>query len=261
MRDLLIPEENVSMVVNPLSAYRAYIEEKDLLSDSTTAEIFRESATNVWTGFSRHVIVYPCGGGLYTVGATHPAHDYGVMEWSQSANPGEAEEEYARWQNPVVTRILQMAREAKQWRLAEVPRLPRWTSPGGKIVLIGDAAHGMLQFLASGAAMATEDAAALTECLGRAEKVADIPELMKAFERIRKWRCEVVQAQARRNGKMIHMPDGEEQENRDMKMRGGAETGVWHADTGPMMDHEFRKFLYDHNVVEYSRKVLHEFGY
>lgn len=246
------------MIVNPMSAYRGYLHEEDIKVDPILAPVFDEPATNVWTGPLRHVIVYPCGGGLYTIGATHPSEEGAAMDWSQVAKPGEAEEEYRRWNNPIVSRILQLAREPKQWRLAEAPRLPTWVDSAGKVVLIGDGAHGMLQFLASGAAMATEDAAALTECLSRAKHAADIPALMRAFERSRKWRCEIVMAQARRNGHMIHMPDGEEQENRDAQMAGKAAHGIWHADTGPFMDAEFRKFLYEHDVVEHTRKVLDE---
>ena len=60
-----------------------------------------------------------------------------------------------------------------------------------------------------------------------------------------------MQAHARRNGDVIHMPDGEEQENRDKEMASIAQTGIWHADAGPMLDAEFRNFLYGHNVVEH----------
>ncbi|WPH01598.1 salicylate hydroxylase [Acrodontium crateriforme] len=59
-----------------------------------------------------------------------------------------------------------------------------------KIVLIGDAAHGTLHSLAQGAAMATEDAGALAECIRRIKPKEDIPEAMRLYERSRKWRCE-----------------------------------------------------------------------
>jgi len=109
----------------------------------------------------------------------------------------------------------------------------------------------MLQFLAQGAAMATEDAGALAECIKRAHSAAEIPAVLRAFERSRKWRCEVVQAQARRNGDVIHVPDGEEQESRDGAMGGKGQNGIsgWMADTGPMMDAGFREFLYGFDVI------------
>lgn len=239
------------MVVNPMSSYRGFLSASDLLSDPITAPFFQDNTTNVWTGYSRHVIAYPCGD-HFTLGATHAASEIEAMDWTHAADPEKARKEFHDF-DIVVDRVLSHAKEVKQWRLAEVPRLPRWRSKSGKVVLIGDAAHAMLQFLAQGAAMATEDAAAIAECVGRAKSSDDIPAVLQAYERSRKWRCEVVQAQSRRNGDMIHMPDGEEQENRDRKMAGLPQSGVWEADTGPMMDNEFRKFLYGHNVVQHVR--------
>ena len=250
LRDFVIPEKHVSIVLNPLSSYRAYVDKADLLSDPITAPVFQKTATNVWAGYARHVIVYPCGGDVFTLGATYPANEIEAVEWTRSATPEQAEEEYRDW-DPVVRRVISHAKDVKHWKLAEVPRLPRWTSKSGKVVLMGDAAHAMVQFLAQGAAMATEDAAALAECVGRANSVKDFPAILQAYERSRKWRCEVVQAQSRRNGDMIHMPDGVEQENRDRKMAGLAQTGLWEADIGPMMDDKFREFLYGHNVVQH----------
>lgn len=246
------------MVINPLAAYRAYVHHDDLINDPITASVFKETATNVWMGHSRHVIVYPCGGGLYTVGATHPAGhnetESEAMEWTRGSTVAQAEKEYETW-CPVVQRILHHMKDVGKWRLAEVPRLPRWTSKSGKVVVVGDSAHAMLQFLAQGAAMATEDAGALSIALERAKTVEDIPKALKAFERARKWRCEAVQAQARRNGDVIHMPDGEEQENRDRQMGNLDQTGLWKADAGPMFDAEFRKFLYGHNVIEHVSSI------
>ncbi|KAF3346965.1 Esterase [Verticillium dahliae VDG2] len=251
LRNDIIPEEDTSMNLNPLSAFRAYVHHDDLMSDPITAPIFKEIATNVWAGYNRHVIIYPCAGGMYTLGATHPANHNEIgdqaMEWSRAATVSQAEEEYQEW-NPIVKRILHHTKEVGKWRLAEVPRLPRWASKSGRVVLMGDNAHAMLQFLAQGAAMATEDAGSLSVAVSRAKSAEDLPRVLKAYERARKWRCEAVSAQARRNGDMIHMPDGEEQENRDRKMSQLAETGVWKADTGPMFDAEFRNFLYNHNT-------------
>ncbi|CRK15609.1 hypothetical protein BN1723_010737, partial [Verticillium longisporum] len=244
LRNDIIPEENTSMNINPLSAFRAYVHHDDLMSDPITAPIFKETATNVWAGYNRHVIIYPCGGGMYTLGATHPANhnENGdrAMEWSRAATVSQAEEEYKEW-NPIIKRILHHTKEVGKWRLAE----------SGRVVLMGDNAHAMLQFLAQGAAMATEDAGSLSVAVGRAKSAEDLPRVLKAYERARKWRCEAVSAQARRNGDMIHMPDGEEQENRDREMSQLAQTGVWKADTGPMFDAEFRNFLYNHNVIEH----------
>ena len=188
LRNMVIPEHDVSMVLNPMSSYRAHVNKSDLLSDPVTAPFFEETATNVWVGYAHHAIVYPCGGDLFTIGATHPVGSdaHNAMEWTSSAEVAQALEEFNDF-DLIFCRILSHAQDVKKWRLAEVPRLPRWTSKSGKVVLVGDSAHAMLQFLAQGAAMATEDAAALAECVARVKSTDDIPGVLRAFERARKW--------------------------------------------------------------------------
>jgi salicylate hydroxylase len=55
--------------------------------------------------------------------------------------------------------ILQDAENWLPWQGLFVPPLPNWRHEG--LLLLGDAAHGTLPFLAQGAAMALEDAAHL----------------------------------------------------------------------------------------------------
>ncbi len=57
---------------------------------------------------------------------------------------------------------------------------PRWSQ--GRTVLIGDAAHAMLPYLAQGAAMALEDACVLAQSLDREP---DVPNALGAFSRTR----------------------------------------------------------------------------
>jgi salicylate hydroxylase len=75
-----------------------------------------------------------------------------------------------------------------------------WTS--GRITLLGDAAHPMLQYLAQGACMATEDAVVL------AQKVAASPDdparAFKAYEQERYLRTGRTQIMARVYGEIYH---------------------------------------------------------
>jgi 2-heptyl-3-hydroxy-4(1H)-quinolone synthase len=65
----------------------------------------------------------------------------------------------------------------------------------GRIVLIGDAAHGFPPLLAQGAAMAIEDAVALAESLGRSR---DVDQALRAYESRRRPRVETIRAAVRR---------------------------------------------------------------
>ena len=128
----------------------------------------------------------------------------------------------------------------------------------------------MVPYLAQGAAQAIEDGAALAECLERAKAPEDLPKLLKAFEAIRKPRCEKVQEGARQNGNNWHMPDGPEQEQRDkaMKQESYAEhrervqedstEAVHDANPNIWSDEDFQPWLFGHNVFEYTNHMLDE---
>jgi salicylate hydroxylase len=81
-----------------------------------------------------------------------------------------------------------------------VPNLQQWNT--GNITLIGDAAHGTLPYLAQGAAMSLEDAAALSSILNS----NDVTEA--AFEKLGKQRigrtCKL-HHQTLRTGRIYHI--------------------------------------------------------
>ncbi len=85
------------------------------------------------------------------------------------------------------------------WPAAYVPPLKQWNQ--GNTILIGDAAHGTLPYLAQGAAMALEDAANLGKILG-----AELP-VAVVFERLsnlRSKRTRKLHAASWRSGKLYH---------------------------------------------------------
>ncbi|MFC6578153.1 FAD-dependent oxidoreductase [Planomonospora parontospora] len=81
------------------------------------------------------------------------------------------------------------------WNTYDFPTVPKWS--GGRMVIIGDAAHATSPSSGQGASMAIEDAVVLARCL------RDVPgtrDAFAAFERLRRTRVERVVAQGRRNG-------------------------------------------------------------
>ncbi len=86
-----------------------------------------------------------------------------------------------------------------KWRGAVLDPLPRWQS--GNVVLVGDAAHATLPYLAQGAAMSLEDAVVLRDCLSRSILVT---EALTEFEAERRPRCSRIQAQSLALGQTYH---------------------------------------------------------
>jgi salicylate hydroxylase len=96
--------------------------------------------------------------------------------------------------------------------------LERWTE--GRITLLGDAAHAMLPFFAQGAAQAIEDAVVLAGCLQRAD-AASVQHALLDYEAIRRPRTTQVQLMSRGREVRNHLPDGPEQQQRDIQFANG----------------------------------------
>ncbi|WP_317619829.1 FAD-dependent monooxygenase [Nonomuraea phyllanthi] len=65
----------------------------------------------------------------------------------------------------------------RRWAMYDRPPITRWVA--GRMVLTGDAAHPMLQYLAQGACQAGEDAHALA---GHAERLGERDLALKEYE-------------------------------------------------------------------------------
>jgi 6-hydroxynicotinate 3-monooxygenase len=61
--------------------------------------------------------------------------------------------------------VIEAAPEVTKWPVYDRELLDQWSK--GRLVLLGDACHAMLPYMASGAAMAIEDAAILARCLAK----------------------------------------------------------------------------------------------
>jgi salicylate hydroxylase len=63
--------------------------------------------------------------------------------------------------------------------------------------------------------MATEDSITIAECLAREKSPVEIPQMMSAYENIRKPRAEKIKDASEFSGVEKHYPDGEKQRKRD----------------------------------------------
>jgi len=63
--------------------------------------------------------------------------------------------------DPRISKLLALCESVSKWRLCIVQPLDSWYDPSGTFVLLGDAVHATLPYLASGAGISFEDAAVL----------------------------------------------------------------------------------------------------
>ncbi len=101
-----------------------------------------------------------------------------------------------------------------KWRLFDLELVDNWVHPSGKAVMLGDAVHPMLPYMASGAAMACEDAAVLRKVVSTATKETLGPALAQ-YQRIRQPRASVLQKAGRKLQDAYHLPEGKERDERD----------------------------------------------
>jgi 6-hydroxynicotinate 3-monooxygenase len=73
--------------------------------------------------------------------------------------------------HPEVRKVIETAPQPTRWPILDIAPIDTWSN--GRLVLLGDACHAMTPYMASGAAMAIEDAAVLARCLVQSEHHAE----------------------------------------------------------------------------------------
>jgi salicylate hydroxylase len=99
--------------------------------------------------------------------------------------------------------------------------LDRWSTR--RVTIIGDAAHPMLPFLAQGANQAIEDAMVLAVFLREATRRDEVATALARYEDVRRGRTQQLQGIARRNTSLLHLPDGDDQRERDATLAATAD--------------------------------------
>jgi salicylate hydroxylase len=178
-----------------------------------------ESTTEVWMGPGRHFVHYFLSARrLLNFVALMNAESWQRESWTDRGSLADVMAAYEGW-HPQVRAIIGAADETFIWALFDRTPLPRWSV--GRVTLLGDSCHPMLPFMAQGAAQAIEDGATLAACLSKFG-TRDIPETLKRYEALRLPRASRLQAMSALNKTRFHLPDGPEQQRRDLEMAGGS---------------------------------------
>ncbi len=156
----------------------------------------RLTNSNVWTLPNRQIVQHPvCSGRVMHVSGLASEQPWGEESWTARATPDEALGVFEGF-SPTVRAILERIPPDACFKYALHDRAPLPTWHRGRVVLLGDAAHPMLPFLAQGASMAIEDgwvlAAALSSGMTRVE------DALASYVAIRRERATFVQLGARR---------------------------------------------------------------
>ncbi len=174
-------------------AYRA------VLPMNEVPEELKQNAAIIWVGPRNHLIHYPLRDWeLFNVVAVFHSDKY-VEGWNE---PGDRDELLTRFADvgTLPMALLERVSDWRMWVLCDREPTDVWSR--GRVTLIGDAAHPMLQYFAQGAAMAIEDGLCVAGKIRNADD--DLESAFEAYQQERYLRTGRVQLMARFLGDVYH---------------------------------------------------------
>lgn len=181
----------------------------------------RPARVELFLGPGQHAVVYPVAGGRQlSFAATVAGLGWTDESWSAAGSVPELLAAYRGW-HPDLLAVLGSADSVRRWAVHDRDVIPCWSA--GRLTLLGDAAHPMLPFFAQGANQAIEDAAVLARCLATAD---DVPAALRGYEAERGPRTAGIHHTSRENDRLLHLPDGPQQRERDRRLAEGARLGA-----------------------------------
>ncbi|TBU25153.1 FAD/NAD(P)-binding domain-containing protein [Dichomitus squalens] len=179
--------EHIEPIWSGMVAYRGLIPVERLKkADGTEHRTIRSPM--MYCGKSKHIVSYSISAGsiVNVVAMETNLQLYGAPwkgPWVTECSPSEIQECFKGWE-PEVQEMLGCLDRATKWAIHELKPLPFYTKD--RVVLVGDAAHGMTPHQGAGAGQAIEDAYILAEVLGHPNTtLASLPKALVAYERVR----------------------------------------------------------------------------
>ncbi|KAG9251912.1 salicylate hydroxylase [Emericellopsis atlantica] len=199
-------------------AYRALVPYDQIRKDPAARELIEKLTMEVWMADNAYIITYPINAGkMFNLVLSH--HRSEKLRATQADVPiEELRNEYKDF-DPRIKRIVDMIDSTSRWPLMMTGPMKSWSSRRKNVVLMGDAAHSMVNHMAQGAATSMEDGAFLARCIGKVvEGQIRLDEAVRIYEEERMPKAYAKQQVSFINGAIWHLPDGPEQQARDKAM-------------------------------------------
>ncbi|KAK5117639.1 hypothetical protein LTR62_005062 [Meristemomyces frigidus] len=205
-------------------AYRAIVPYDEVRADPLTRELVEDADGNlkrtmeVWMAETGYIICYPISDTRdFNMVLSHFRDP--PVTWVQEVDIDEVRNEYKDY-DPRILRVIQKIKpQISRWPLLVTGPLKSWSNPERNIVLMGDAAHSMVNHMAQGAATSMEDGAFLARCL---EQVINhrlsIADAIAIYEKGRMPKASYKQQISYLNGWLWQLPTSPSQRARDRTM-------------------------------------------
>ncbi|MFD7835508.1 3-hydroxybenzoate 6-monooxygenase [Streptomyces sp. NPDC059761] len=178
-------------------------------------EELRWNTVTLWAGPKWHFVHYPIGGGAWLNLAATRDDGAQVAVVGQPTGRDHVLNEFPEL-GETARRLLELGRDWKAWVLCDRDPVEVWTD--GRVALLGDAAHPMLQYAAQGACQALEDAVVLAESLDCCEDT--VVQRLEKYSAERRERTARTQLVAREIGRRLYHPVGEAARERNAMLTG-----------------------------------------
>lgn len=154
---------------------------------------------HAWLMPGAHAVHYPVRNGETAMVVVIDGRE-NSQSWSTAASRDELDPHFARFPREL-RELAEAAPSWRKWALYQAPPLAAMNKD--RIALLGDAAHPVLPFLAQGAVMALEDAAAIASAL--AAHLGNPQQALQLYSEKRIARVTRVQHASQENGSIYHL--------------------------------------------------------
>jgi salicylate hydroxylase len=178
--------------------YRGHAVFRSLIAFADVPPAIVADCVTLWLCPGGHVVHYPVSNWRsFNIVAALASADVGGG-WGVAGDAAEIDRVFGTMDDGLAG-ILALPASWLKWRAADLAEVRPWSK--GNVVLIGDAAHATLPYLAQGAAMALEDACVLARAVAAHDSCA---EAFAAYEAERRSRTARIQLESRRLGTLYH---------------------------------------------------------
>ncbi len=176
-------------------------------------------AIQFWVGPGAHILHYGIGNNAEFVNilavVEGPQRWPNDERWRDDVFGEDIVGRFADW-HPAAVELCQALTQLEGWGMFAVRPLRRWSK--GPIVLIGDAAHGMLPHQGQGANQTIEDAVTLAAIIAN-PPAESVVESLLVYENLRKPRTRRVQKYSWKANRPLHLSDGLAAKQRDLRLQ------------------------------------------
>lgn len=209
-RELIAPNAPANFTGNV--AWRGIIPIKKL------PKHFEKKAHLVMAPAAHLVFYYIKGGEFLNYVAIKEHSNFKNESWTEKGSIENLLQDFSAWHEDFLN-ILKQSDTDNLYRWALYDREPLNSWHKGRCIILGDAAHPVLPYLAQGAAMALEDAQCLAFCFAEALKNNTEHKFGEHFYSLRAERCTQVLMASRANRQLYHENNRIKREIRDLGSR------------------------------------------